>query len=164
LEEAVQIVRAMWTQSPATFHGKYFTIENAYCEPRPNPLPPFMIGGNGDRTMRIAAQHADWWNAAFPPPEEFARLSRRLDEHCAAVGRTNPIRKTLFAFVSVNEDASKVQHREGMHLVAGSADEVTRELEGYIAQGVDYLILRFVDFPETEGLELFLERVAPRLM
>ncbi len=164
LAEAVQLTRALWTQTPATFRGKYYSVENAYCEPKPNPLPPLMIGGNGDQTLRVAAQYADWWNAAFPPPEKFARLSVRLDEHCASFQREPAsLRKTLFAFVSVNEDAAKVTRRDDLHVVAGSADQVTRELERYRALGADYFILRVVDFPETQGLELFLERVAPRL-
>lgn len=78
--------------------------------------------------------------------------------------RDRPIRKTLFAFVSLNQDQAKLTRRRDLHVVTGNADQVTLELEQYIADGADYLILRFVDFPETTGLELFLERVAPRLI
>ena len=37
LEEAVQIIRKMWTEDSPTFHGKYYSIDNAYCSPRPDP-------------------------------------------------------------------------------------------------------------------------------
>ena len=37
-------IRAMWTESPATFHGEHYTIEKAYCEPRPDPIPPILVG------------------------------------------------------------------------------------------------------------------------
>ena len=35
LEETVEIVKKLWTESPASYEGKYYRIENAYCEPRP---------------------------------------------------------------------------------------------------------------------------------
>src|SRR5215472_10422150 len=38
LEEALQIVRAMWTEEQATFQGQYFSITAAHCEPRPDPV------------------------------------------------------------------------------------------------------------------------------
>src|SRR5205085_11949001 len=45
LDETVQIIKAMWRDKPATFHGQYYQIEGAYCEPPPEPRPPLMIGG-----------------------------------------------------------------------------------------------------------------------
>src|SRR5687768_11093329 len=40
LEETLQIIRALWTETPATFEGKHYRVVNAYCEPRPRPMPP----------------------------------------------------------------------------------------------------------------------------
>src|SRR5438552_4644252 len=37
LVEGVQLMRAMWRSSPASFSGRYYSIDNAYCEPRPEP-------------------------------------------------------------------------------------------------------------------------------
>src|SRR4029078_2069841 len=37
--EGLQVMHAMWTNSPATFHGAYYHVDDAYCEPRPDPLP-----------------------------------------------------------------------------------------------------------------------------
>ena len=63
LEEAVQIIRKMWTEDSPCFHGKYYSIENAYCFPRPDPIPPLLIGGFGPkRTLKIVAKYADWCN------------------------------------------------------------------------------------------------------
>jgi len=44
LEEALQIIRAMWTEEKATFEGKYYRVSQAHCEPRPDPVPTVMIG------------------------------------------------------------------------------------------------------------------------
>jgi alkanesulfonate monooxygenase SsuD/methylene tetrahydromethanopterin reductase-like flavin-dependent oxidoreductase (luciferase family) len=66
LAEAIEAIRAMWTQAPATYHGIYYRIDNAYCEPRPDPPPPIMVGTNGPKALRVAARLADWWNWAGP--------------------------------------------------------------------------------------------------
>ena len=72
LEEAVQIIRKMWTEEKAIFKGKYYQIKDAVCSPRPNPLPPIMIGGGGEKlTLRVVAKHADWWNLPNVPVETY---------------------------------------------------------------------------------------------
>ncbi|MBP8948740.1 MAG: LLM class flavin-dependent oxidoreductase, partial [Candidatus Promineofilum sp.] len=47
LAESIQIMRAMWSGHPTTFQGKHYQINEAYCEPRPNPAPPIVVGGAG---------------------------------------------------------------------------------------------------------------------
>ena len=47
LGEAIALIRAMWTGAPAAFHGAHYHIAGASCEPRPDPLPPVMVGGLG---------------------------------------------------------------------------------------------------------------------
>src|SRR5918995_1887936 len=66
LEEAIQIIRKMWTEEPsASFEGKYYQINNAYCNPKPiqKPSPPILVGGSGERkTLKIVAKYADACN------------------------------------------------------------------------------------------------------
>jgi alkanesulfonate monooxygenase SsuD/methylene tetrahydromethanopterin reductase-like flavin-dependent oxidoreductase (luciferase family) len=45
MEEAIQIIKLLWTQDGVTFEGKHHRVENAYCNPKPNPVPPILIGG-----------------------------------------------------------------------------------------------------------------------
>ncbi len=89
LEEGVQVVRLLTTQERSNFQGKHFRLENAACNPKPvQARPRIWVGGNGEkRTLRIAARHADGWNSPYTSVEEFARLSRRLDEWCEREGR-----------------------------------------------------------------------------
>jgi len=48
LEEAIQIIRKMWTEEPsASFDRKYYQIRNAYCKSKPiqKPSPRILVGG-----------------------------------------------------------------------------------------------------------------------
>jgi alkanesulfonate monooxygenase SsuD/methylene tetrahydromethanopterin reductase-like flavin-dependent oxidoreductase (luciferase family) len=57
LEEALIIIRSLWTSQPATFEGKYYQIRDDYCEPRPSPPIPILLGGGGEqRTLALAAR------------------------------------------------------------------------------------------------------------
>jgi hypothetical protein len=39
-----EIIKTLWTQERATFEGKYYRIKEAYCEPKPDPVPTIMVG------------------------------------------------------------------------------------------------------------------------
>lgn len=164
LDEAIRVIKAMWTQSPANFEGQYYAIKNAYCEPCPDPMPPIMIGGGGEKyTLRVVAEHADWWNYPFATAEEYQRKLHVLENHCSAIGRDlASIRKTYFGFYSISNDPSKIVRREGLHVVAGTSDQVAAEIQQFVDLGVDYFILRFLDFPQMDGVNLFLNEVLPR--
>ncbi|MGI9327400.1 MAG: LLM class flavin-dependent oxidoreductase [Pseudomonadales bacterium] len=84
LGEAVQIVRRMLTEPRTTFSGKHFQVDDASCLPVPlQPRLPIWIGGVGEkRTLNIVADHADGWNAAYLPADEFARLNNVLNHWC----------------------------------------------------------------------------------
>src|SRR5215469_5147655 len=86
MEEAIQIVKRLWTEAPASFAGTYYQIENAYCMPRPDPVPPIMIGGGGEqKTLRAVARYADWWNLPGGTAPTYAHKLQVLRRHCQDV-------------------------------------------------------------------------------
>lgn len=64
LEEAVQIIRSLWTEDRTTFAGEFYRLQDAFIVPKPvtTPHPPIMLGGSGKGLLRIAARHADHVN------------------------------------------------------------------------------------------------------
>jgi len=165
LEEAVQIIRKMWTQSPASFQGKFYNIRDAFCEPRPEPAPPLLVAGGGEmRTLRVVAKYADWMNVGFCPPHIFARKLGALRGHCNEVGRNyDQIKKTYYALISISEGDLEPIEREDLHFIQGTPKDVTAELKEFINLGVEHVMIKFVDFPSTTGLNLFKEKVVPHL-
>ncbi|AIC15516.1 LLM class F420-dependent oxidoreductase [Nitrososphaera viennensis] len=104
LEEAIQVIRKMWTEEPASFDGRYYRIRNAYCNPKPiqKPSPPTMMGGSGEKKMlRIVAKYADACNL-LGSVETVKKKLDILKEHCKSVGRDyGSILKTKLATVVI---------------------------------------------------------------
>ena len=164
-EEAIQIIKALWTDSPATFHGQHYHIDQAYSSPRPDGPIPLMIGGGGEKkTLRLVAQYADWWCADVEPVEAFAHKARVLDAHCAAVGRDPAsLVKAQVCWVSVEEDSTRAVRWDHLHIVAGNPGEVARELQAFRDAGAQHFQIRFMDYPNPAGFERFVAQVMPRL-
>jgi alkanesulfonate monooxygenase SsuD/methylene tetrahydromethanopterin reductase-like flavin-dependent oxidoreductase (luciferase family) len=165
LEEVVQIFRAMWSNSPASFEGAHYTINEAYCEPLPVPHPPLLIAGGGEKlTLKVVAKYADWMNVPFVDADTYKNKLAVLKGHCDDIGRDyEEIKKTYYAFVSIKEEEEESRDRTGLHFVQGTPDSVEKEFKEFINLGVEHFMIKFIDFPSKEGVELFLERVMPRL-
>jgi alkanesulfonate monooxygenase SsuD/methylene tetrahydromethanopterin reductase-like flavin-dependent oxidoreductase (luciferase family) len=173
LQEGVQIIKKMWTEDSATFKGRYYEIKEAVCHPKPEPVPPIMIGGGGEKlTLRVVACQADWWNLPNVSPKTFQHKLRVLGDHCAKVGRDpDEIVKTLannIAIARTEEEAWSLASNNPFipkgieeNYIVGNPDSVIEKLSEYSELGVEHLILRFVDFPKTDGATLFAEKVIP---
>ena len=86
LAEAIDVLRAMWTESPATYEGEHYRVRNAYCEPRPTVPIPILVGGRRPKFMRVAAEKADIWQ--WDGPIERWRLPYDLlVANCSEIGR-----------------------------------------------------------------------------
>jgi alkanesulfonate monooxygenase SsuD/methylene tetrahydromethanopterin reductase-like flavin-dependent oxidoreductase (luciferase family) len=171
LEEAVQIIRKMWTEDAPCFHGKYYSIDDAYCFPRPDPLPPLLIGGFGPkRTLKIVAKYADWCNI-YDNDLDFCRDRLAvLRNHCLNVGRDyDTIIKTYIcdcvALAPTHEQAETIKQASlfsPYQPMVGTPDELADQIECYADLGFSHFMLRFADYPKTEGVKLFIKEVLPR--
>jgi len=175
MEEAIQIIKLLWTQDDVTFKGKYYGVENAYCHPKPDPAPPIMIGGSGEKyTLRAVARYADWWNTVGYDSEAITHKLRVLEQHCDNVGRDfDDILKTELHFVALadsDEEAHRTAKRAREHSslyqlnrIIGSPDTVTAQLGEYIDAGISYFQLIFLPPPNKDAVQLFAEEVIPEL-
>lgn len=171
LDEALRIIKGMWGPGPFSFTGEHYQVTEAFNEPRPEPAPILMVGGGGEqRTLRVVAEHADWWNADYYTVSDYGRKLERLRGYCREIGRdADAILPTYYAGVSISHDPSKVirqppirYRNDEMFVLHGSPDEVTKQIEAFRALGVGHMQLNFLDFPRTEGAELFFNEVLPR--
>jgi probable F420-dependent oxidoreductase len=60
LEEALRIIRSVWSQDKTSFAGKHYQITDAQAAVLPRPAPPrILIGGGGPKVLAVAGRHAD---------------------------------------------------------------------------------------------------------
>ena len=89
-DEGIEVLTLLLSQRVANYSGQYFTLTDAYCEPKPvqRPYPPITIGGSGPkRTLRAVARWATEWNGTIQDTARFTELKEILRGHCADVGR-----------------------------------------------------------------------------
>jgi F420-dependent oxidoreductase-like protein len=182
LEEAVQIIKKMWTEPEADFRGKHYSVKGAINQPKSlqTPHPPLWIAGGGERkTLRIVARYADFANFAGTI-ETFRAKNQILDDHCAAVGRDPAeIGRTLHLFVTVGSDAADLKQKvertaaqigrtpdkylSSPQTVAGTPNQVVTALGTFKEAGAMHLTGYFADVVWGDSLDIFAEEVAPAL-
>ncbi|MDE1853465.1 MAG: LLM class F420-dependent oxidoreductase [Thaumarchaeota archaeon] len=177
LEEAVQIILKMWTEERASFSGKFYTVQDAYCNPKPvqSPHPPLLVGGSGERkTLKIVAKYADACNL-FCQPEAVRRKLDVLREHCKAVNRDyRSIMKTKLVNLFISKDRDEARRNRASSLrdlaperidqygVTGTPEDILDHLQALEEVGIEYVMLHFEPQREAEALELFSQEVATR--
>jgi probable F420-dependent oxidoreductase len=77
VEEALQVIRTVWTTDDVSFEGRHFTASGITAHPRPvtRPHPPIWIGGNTGAARRRVAAYGDGW-CPFPAPAVLAQTAR----------------------------------------------------------------------------------------
>jgi F420-dependent oxidoreductase-like protein len=88
LEEAVTLIERLLAGERVTHRGRFYTMVDALCAPRPvQARLPILIGGSGrEKTLRTTARHADLWNG-YGEPERIAETSAVLRQRCEEIGR-----------------------------------------------------------------------------
>ena len=96
-------------------------------------------------------------------PEEYAHKQAILVGHCRDIGRDPAeILQSYYGFVQFVDDPSKLEKRD-FHIISGTPDMITRELEEFIKLGAKHFQFRIMDFPKMDGLETLVTKVLPRL-
>jgi F420-dependent oxidoreductase-like protein len=177
LEEALEVIRRLWTYPKANYQGKYYTLKDAACEPKPKqkPHPPIIVGGSGEKyTLKVAAKYADRIDWGFLPSiEEYRRKLSILQRNCELVGRDfKQIELSCWPSgqILVAADHKELEEKiarykpEGTSLedfkqftLVGTAEDCIRGFQAYVDLGVTYFMLYFADLPSVEGLRLFKE-------
>jgi alkanesulfonate monooxygenase SsuD/methylene tetrahydromethanopterin reductase-like flavin-dependent oxidoreductase (luciferase family) len=173
LAEAIELIRLMWAAGPVTYRGEHYQVTGAHCESRPEPVPPIMVGGHGEKyLLRVVARHADWWNYSFRDAATYTQKQEALKNHCREVGRDyDTITQVVRAGILIAETERELERlrarpdtRPAQDIrIAGTPAQVTEELRSVIAQGAARLTVNFADGPRPDGTRLFAETVLPNL-
>ena len=171
LNEYIQCVRGLLTQERTDFDGKFFTLRDAACEPKPvQERLPIWVGGGGEKvTLRICAEHADGWNVPFVAPDAWAHKAKVLDEHCDAVGRDpSTLLKSVNVGMAFTDEELKRQFGPMSEYVkpgvlSGSVQEMVDKVAGYVDAGAGQVNLAMRAPFDRDGLERFAAEVLPAI-
>ena len=183
MKEAVEVIKALWTEEKANYAGKHYSVKEAICAPKPlqKPHPPITIGGSGEKlTLKVTAQHADRYDWGYVPSLELYQYKLKvLESHCSTASRDfQEIEKSCWPGGQVviarnrGELRGKIV-REKPKIIAlkdfektsliGTPDECMSKLQSYVDLGVTHFMLFFGDLPNLSSLRLFAETVAKKM-
>lgn len=106
LDEAVAVIRDLWTGRPVTHDGEFFALNGAISTPTPAHEIPVWLGGPlDDGVVDVIVRRADGWNALPSSLDEYAAKRERVDAACRAIGRDpRTLRRSLETQVLVLDD------------------------------------------------------------
>lgn len=114
-DEAIEVIDLLLTQRRPSYDGKYYQLNEAYCEPKPiqSPRPPLVIGGRGEkRLLKTAARWANHYNYPLDDIEDFRYRLEVLEGWCDHFGRDPAtIEKSLQVWVKDADQAIDTAHR-----------------------------------------------------
>ncbi len=173
LEEALRIIKALWTQEQATVEGQYYRVIDAHCEPRPDPVPPVMVGAFRPKMLRLAAKYADWWDVSSTGIDRYRAMAEEFARACAEVGRDpSTVRRSWGGGCACAPTRAEAEALAGGLISAdddedfgfvGTPAQVVEQMRPFIDLGVDYFMLDGAGFPKLTTLELLIAEVLPAL-
>lgn len=178
--EAVEVMKLLWTEPKASFHGSFWNFQNVSMEPKPvqRPHVPFWFGGHHENALRRAVRHGDGWMGAGSSPssafvQEAALMRRFLDE-----AKRDPasfgISKRIYLAVDENKTRAERRIREWFArryrnadlgpsvCVWGGAEECTEKIQALVRAGAQHIVFNPM-FDEQEHLEICAKEIMPNV-
>jgi len=165
LDEALAIIKLMFTEDRPSFEGKHYRIDRALNMPRPIQPggPKILVGGGGEkRTLRLLARHGDIGHWFGGPLEDLKRKKGIFEQHCEAEGRDpSTVMLTIgmnIVLVENEKDAEAAvervpEPRRPMVSVA-TPDKAAEILRPYLDAGFGGFTLSNMTQPNAESIAL----------
>jgi probable F420-dependent oxidoreductase len=180
--EGIDVVRALWRDTPATFRGRFSRFESVSIDPKPvQKLPPIWIGGRSDAALARAGRQGDGWVSYVVQPERYARSLEKIREAAYAAGRSlDGFTTAHLAFVTVGRDYERARKTWVTHLseryaqdfeplakkygIIGTPAQCAEQLAAFRDAGCDYFLVSAIGDPrdDREQLEAIAAEILPR--
>lgn len=185
-EEALQIIKSLWTEERTNFDGKYYKIKNAVAAPNPyqKPYPTIWIGvgGGKDKILNLTAKYGEGVNFAWAvPADELEQKFNKLDDLMTSYGRDpKDMKKSYGAWAQIYKDEEEkekhlketAEHQKITveeleqrlsKILHGTPEEIISKIKSYKDIGVDHLILFFPLKEEIEQMNLFKNTIMSKI-
>lgn len=165
-DEALAVIRRLWTEERVDFAGRFFTLEGATITPRPAQADlPLWIGGGSEAAIRRTARFGTGWQAGPETPAQagavIAAIKRALAETGRAIEEDHYGAGIPFLFGNPDDpglagayDAYRARtgRDPGGYFAVGDAAMIVGRIGDYVEAGVSKFILRPVARGEDEML------------
>ncbi len=168
-DESLRVLRSALVDAPASYAGRYFTLNGVAVAPRPAPPLDIWLGGSAPAAFRRVGRLADGWLGSFLTPIE-AQAGREAIERAAAQAgrRIEPDHFGISLAVAEGADgelsAAARRRRPELdpsELIAADWDQLHRQLDAYIDAGLSKFVIR----PASGGpLDGFIDRFVTELL
>jgi len=171
LDEGIEVLRTVWKDRQASYHGRFFNFDNVTIEPRPAPRAnndfgtmDIWIGGRAESALRRTARLGDGFFASFQTPEEYESSMAKIRAYALEYGRANArIESGLILLCRIASSREKALKEMQPMLSAmgrgseaflersvyGSAEDIAAQMERYIAKGLDKFVLWPIAAPDS---------------
>ena len=182
VSEAIDVVRALWRDTPASFKGRFTQFEGVSIDPKPvqQPGPPIWVGGRSDAALARAGRQGDGWVSYVVTPERYKQSLEKIHAAAAAHGRALDGFATAHqTFITVGRDYEQARAAWVARLstryaqdfgplaerygVIGTPAQCVERIEAFRAAGCSYFLMNPICEPpeEREQLETIAAEILP---
>jgi alkanesulfonate monooxygenase SsuD/methylene tetrahydromethanopterin reductase-like flavin-dependent oxidoreductase (luciferase family) len=161
LEEAVRVIRGLWSGRDFTFEGRRYRTAQANMEPKPDHRIPIWLGTLGTRGLAVTGRLADGWipSLELAPPDQVRDMRERIFAAAREAGReAEEITCCYNLEVRIDEN-----HHARSHVVSGASDEVAERLHGFVRLGFTAMNLIPIGPDQDEQREILAREVIPAI-
>ncbi len=183
VSEAIEVVRALWRDTPATFKGRFTSFDGVSIDPKPvqKPGPPIWVGGRSDAALARAGRQGDGWVSYVVTPERYRQSLDKIRAAAGAHGRTlDGFATAHLTFITVGRDYERARDAWVARLsrryaqdfgplaerygVIGTPEQCAERLEAFRTAGCNYFLLNAICDPpdEREQMEIIAAEILPR--
>ncbi|MBI4593604.1 MAG: LLM class flavin-dependent oxidoreductase [Candidatus Rokubacteria bacterium] len=183
VNEAIDVVRTLWRDTPATFKGRFSQFENVSIDPKPvqQPGPAIWIGGRSDAALARAGRVGDGWVSYVVTPAQYARSLEKIRATAAAHGRPlDGFATAHLVFITIGRDheraravwVERLSRRYAQDFgplaakygVIGTPGQCAERLEQFGQAGCRYFLMNPICAPEDsrDQIETIAAEILPR--
>lgn len=182
-DEALQIVRKLWSESPASHSGRFWRFEDISMEPKPVQPggPPIWIGGRSDKALRRAVRYGDGWIGYALTAERFAESVQKIRAIAAVEGRDlskfqfgqspwiyvagsrEQARELSVRYMTTLYNQPSFAQLVDKYCLLGTPDDCIRGIERYVELGARLISLRSTCPPDEliDQIKLYGKEIVP---
>jgi G6PDH family F420-dependent oxidoreductase len=189
LEEAIEVVRGLWTGESLTHRGAHYVVEDARIFDLPGQLPPLLVSAFGDKAVKVAARAGDglwvtgmpaetidkyhegggsgpiWSQLSLcwgPDKEEAIDRAHEMWPNTALTGQLNQDLRTVSDFEHAVELVDR-SDMEGAIPCGPDAGPILDAIRQTAKLGVDHVYLHQIGDPTEGFIDFWRDEIRPEL-